>query len=120
MKLYGLRVFVDDLDAAREFYATTLGLPVLWDLEPMGAVGFDLGATLIVERADPADAEQVALIGRFVGVSIEVADLEQTYRSLTAAGVVFEGPPEAQAWGGTLAHFRDPAGNVLTLLGGTG
>jgi hypothetical protein len=31
--------------------------------------------------------------------------------------VVFDGPPERQIWGGTLAHFRDHAGNVLTLLG---
>ncbi|MCC6917989.1 MAG: hypothetical protein IT548_02225 [Alphaproteobacteria bacterium] len=29
----------------------------------------------------------------------------------------FLAPPERQPWGGTLAHFRDPSGNGLTLLG---
>jgi len=24
---------------------------------------------------------------------------------------------QKQEWGGTLAHFEDPAGNVLTLVG---
>ena len=32
-------------------------------------------------------------------------------------GVVFLGPPERQAWGGVLGHFKDTSGNVLTLLG---
>jgi predicted enzyme related to lactoylglutathione lyase len=34
-----------------------------------------------------------------------------------AKGVHFTAPPEKQEWGGTLAHFEDPAGNVLTLVG---
>jgi predicted enzyme related to lactoylglutathione lyase len=28
-------------------------------------------------------------------------------------------PPEKQPWGGIVAHFRDPDGNVITLLGST-
>ena len=31
--------------------------------------------------------------------------------------VEFLAPPEKQPWCGSLAHFRDPDGNVLTLLG---
>lgn len=116
MKIYGLRVFVDDLDAALRFYRDLLGLKVKWDMSDHGAVGFDLGIDLIVEREDPNGADG-DLIGRFVGVSISVDDIEQTHASLSAAGVEFEGPPTKQPWGGVLAHFRDPAGNILTLLG---
>ncbi len=115
MELYGVRVFVDDLAAARAFYGATLGLAVAWEAE--GAVGFAVGpAVLIVEREDP-DGPEGALVGRFVGVSLSVADIEARYRELSARGVAFEGPPALQPWGGTLAHFRDPAGNTLTLLG---
>ena len=115
MELYGVRVFVDDLAAARAFYGDTLGLAELWDAG--NAVGYAVGpATLIVEREDPAGPEG-DLVGRFLGVSFAVPDIAGSHRALAAAGVRFLGPPEPQAWGGTLAHFRDPAGNVLTLVG---
>lgn len=117
MRVFGLRVFVDDLDVATGFYRDVLGLPVKWDMSEHGAVGFDLGVDLIVEREDPS-GEDGDLVGRFVGVSIAVDDIEGTYQALSAGGVEFTGPPAKQPWGGVLAHFRDPAGNVLTLLGG--
>jgi catechol 2,3-dioxygenase-like lactoylglutathione lyase family enzyme len=117
MRLHGQRVFVDDLGAARAFYADVLGLPIAWDYEG-AAVGFDLGAILIVEAAGAdADTDDRALVGRFVGCSIAVDDIEATYAALRAKGVTFESPPERQSWGGVLAHFRDPSGNILTLLG---
>lgn len=116
MKIYGLRVFVDDLDAALGFYRDLLGLTVKWDMSDYGAIGFDLGVDLIIERED-LSGEDGNLVGRFVGVSISVDDIEDTYTSLRAAGVEFTGPPTTQPWGGVLAHFRDPAGNILTLLG---
>jgi len=52
---------------------------------------------------------------KLAGVRVFVTDW--TYRALVARGVEFVGPQEPQAWGGVLAHLRDPDGNVLTLLG---
>ena len=117
MRLYGVRVFVRDLDQARRFYRDTLGLKVRWELNP-AAIGFDLGADLIVE-AVPGDApaDDLALVGRFVGCSIAVDDIDATFADLSAKGVEFTHQPERQPWGGVLAHFKDPSGNVLTLLG---
>jgi len=43
MKLYGVRIFVDDYAAARAFYAERLGLAVVWDMAEMGAFGVDAG-----------------------------------------------------------------------------
>lgn len=45
--------------------------------------------------------------------------IDAEYRRLSSGGVKFQAPPQHQPWGGTLAHFDDPAGNILTLLGGT-
>ncbi|WP_416897314.1 MAG: VOC family protein [Minwuia sp.] len=115
MKLYGVRIFVDNFAAAQAFYGETLGLKANWSMPEIGAAGFDVGtAELIVEAASGKDR---ALVGRFVGVSLQVDDIDAAYRSMTAKGVTFEQPPEKQVWGGTLAHFRDPSGNILTLLG---
>jgi catechol 2,3-dioxygenase-like lactoylglutathione lyase family enzyme len=115
-RLYGVRVFVDDLAAARRFYGEILGLPAAWEYGSM-AVGYDLGAHLIVEAVRSDDAEGRALVGRFIGCSIAVDDIDATFAALSAKGVVFLSPPKRQSWGGVLAHFKDASGNVLTLLG---
>ena len=112
MKIYSVRVWVDDMAAAKRFYGETLGLTAKWDMET--AVGYDLGTDLIVEGDD--GGEEPSLVGRFVGASIQVEDIQATYEALTAKGVAFLGPPEKMVWGGALAHFKDPAGNTLTLL----
>ena len=117
MELYGVRVFVDDFRAARAFYVDTLGLSVAWDMSEHGAIGLEVGGPhLIVEGID-RDEDDGELVGRFVGLSLKVDDIHDTHASLSAKGVRFDGPPEKQFWGGWLAHFEDPAGNTLTLLG---
>lgn len=117
MKLYGIRIFVDDYATARAFYVDTLGLEVSWDMAEHGTFGVNVGGPeLIVEQTDPAGADG-ALVGRFVGVSLQVDDIQTTYEELSGKGVPFAAPPEKQFWGGSLAHFTDPAGNTLTLLG---
>jgi catechol 2,3-dioxygenase-like lactoylglutathione lyase family enzyme len=116
LKASALRVFVDDLAAARHFYGTVLGLPVKWEWEET-AVGFDFGIDLIVELVGrDAEPEDQGLVGRFTGASIEVENIAAAHAQLTARGVTFIGSPERQPWGGVLAHFRDPSRNVLTLV----
>ena len=61
--------------------------------------------------------EAPGLLGRYVGVSLPVPDIEALYKDLVGLGVEFLGPPETQPWGGVLAHLKDPEGNTLTLLG---
>lgn len=112
MNLFAVRVFIDDLAAARSFYADVLGLTELWSDD--GAAGYDVGAaTLIVELATEGHE---SLRGRFTGVSLQVDDIDAAHRDLSARGVPFWGPPQRQPWGGCLVHFRDPAGNTLSLV----
>ena len=118
MNLCTARVFVRDLAQARRFYAETLGLkPVAGSLEH-GYCVFDTGGfELVVESvSNDAPQEDQALVGRFTGLSFTVADVQQTYRSLAAAGVEFTGAPERQFWGGILATLKDPAGNELQVV----
>ena len=117
-RLYAVRIFVRDWRGALEFYSKTLGMPVAYANEAMGwaQLGAE-GGNLALERIDPTNPESHELLARFLGVSLEVADIAATYAELRARGVEFLAPPEKQPWGGTLAHLRDPEGNVLTLLG---
>jgi len=113
MKVAAVRLFVEDVAAARSFYADLLGLPPL-SLEPSVLV-FDAGPLLIVEQAD-AEARVEGLVGRFAGVSLDVTDIEALHAKLKARGCTIVGPPKRQSWGGTLMHVKDPSGNVVSFV----
>jgi lactoylglutathione lyase len=120
-KLFAVRVFVRDWDRALEFYTETLGIPTTFRGDEMGWAQLATGeGQLAIERAAPDDEEAQELVGRFVGVSLQVSDIHATHRALVERGVEFVGAPEVQTWGGTIAHLRDPDGNVITLLGSPG
>jgi len=115
---YAVRIYVTDRQRALDFFSKTLGMPVIFAGTEMGWAEFDTGeARLVIERVSPDDAEGNQLAGRFVSVSLQVDDIRATYETLRSRGVEFLEPPETQPWGGVLAHFRDPDGNVLTLFG---
>ena len=100
------------------FYKDVIGFPLKYVNEDIGWAEFDLGGiSLAIERQDPGDKESKGLVGRFVGVSIQVENIEAIYSELISKDVEFVGKPEKQDWGGILAHFKDPDGNTITLLG---
>ncbi len=117
-KLYAVRIWVSDLARAVAFYRDTLGMPLFFESQEMGWAQVEAGgAYLGLERADAEDTEAQSRVGRFVGASLSVDDIEACHKTLAARGVQFVQTPAKQPWGGWLAHFRDPDGNVLTLLG---
>ena len=119
-KLFTVRIFVTDWERAMGFYSRTLEMTVTHRSDEWGWAQLATGeAQLALERIDPSDEEGRGLVGRFIGVSLEVPDIFATYKILAERGVDFLGPPEKQPWGGVLVHLRDPDGTVLTLLGAT-
>jgi catechol 2,3-dioxygenase-like lactoylglutathione lyase family enzyme len=117
-RLYAVRIFSLNWDQALTFYRDILELPLTFSDSDTGWAQFQLGsAHLGLERCDATDDETQELVGRFVGLSLEVDDIFSEYHHLCSKGVEFLGKPEKQPWGRTLAHFRDPDGNTLTLLG---
>ncbi|MES9850742.1 MAG: VOC family protein [Candidatus Thiodiazotropha sp. L084R] len=118
MKIYAVRIFVDDWLSACEFYEKKLGLTLEFKDESFGWAEFDVGgAKFGIERVDEyASSEDKNLIGRFIGVSLQVDDVESTYEDLVGKGVEFTSIPEKQIWGGVLAHLKDTSGNVITLM----
>ncbi len=109
---------VPDLDAARAFYAETLGLRVTV-LEEGVLMQLDLAGdrpTLIYAKPDHVPA--VYTILNFV-----VDDIEAAVDGLAARGVTFEryegfGQDErgiARGQGPDIAWFTDPSGNILSV-----
>lgn len=117
MKLYAVRIFTTDWNRSFKFYQDVVGLSLKFAEKSMGWAEFDIGGpSLAIESINPANPETKNRVGRFIGISLQVDDIEATYSELTAKGVIFTSPPEKQSWGGTLAHFKDPDSNIITLL----
>lgn len=111
---------VPDTDEAKRFYGEVLGLEVAVMDEQFGvmALKLDGGDVLVYRKPDFAPATYTVL-------NFEVDDVETTVDELTARGVTMErydgfeqdekgimhGPGPHIAW------FKDPAGNVLSVLG---
>lgn len=118
MKLYVVRIFVRDWLGACEFYESTLGLSKGFSDEPLGWAEFDVGGPKLgVQWVAADDVEGQALVGRFLGVTLNVDNIQETYEQLRDKGVEFTAPPKKQPWGGSLTHCKDPEGNILTLVG---
>ncbi|SCA57008.1 Glyoxalase/bleomycin resistance protein/dioxygenase [Candidatus Terasakiella magnetica] len=110
-----IRIFSGDFQETKTFFVEAVGFEI--GFEDEGVCVFDLAGTkLILEEVDLSEPEAAGMVGRFTGVSFATDDIKSTYKELSAKGVHFEGKPETEEWGGAMAHFKDPAGNVFTLV----
>ena len=112
------RIFVQALDEAKVFYAEKLGWDLAEDASNHGYLIFEPGnISVIVECTDRKESdEEGGLLGRFTALSLAVEDMESTVSELEQRGVEITAGPERQSWGGVLAWFKDPEGNILTLV----
>jgi predicted enzyme related to lactoylglutathione lyase len=109
----------DDLDAAKQFYGETLGLDVeVWAEGNLLALHLADGRdTLIYHKPDFTPATYTIL-------NFQVDDIDGAVAELTAHGVTFEryeGFDQdehgiARGNGPDIAWFKDPAGNILSVL----
>ena len=111
---------VNDLDAARSFYADTLGLQVTDVPEMGGLMRLQLGSgtqVLVYAKPDHVPATYTVL-------NFPVPDVEKAVDELAGRGVQFqryENPPTdakgiMRAGGPLIAWFTDPAGNVFSVI----
>jgi catechol 2,3-dioxygenase-like lactoylglutathione lyase family enzyme len=111
---------VNDLDAARSFYADTLGLQVTDVPEMGGLMRLQLGSgtqVLVYAKPDHVPATYTVL-------NFPVPDVEKAVDELAGRGVQFqryENPPTDEkgimrAGGPLIAWFTDPAGNVFSVI----
>jgi catechol 2,3-dioxygenase-like lactoylglutathione lyase family enzyme len=95
------------------FYVDVLGLTPRTRRD--GFVNFEFGD----QRLTVAVHDEVAGPARDprrIMVNLAVDDAVAVHALLVARGVTFLREPEREAWGGTIASFTDPDGNILQLL----
>src|SRR6478735_129900 len=116
---------VKDLDRARQFYGTTLGLDVREDKQ-MGTFEIqspDKSHVLVYPKPDHQPAV-------FTVLNLQVRDIDEAVDALTSAGVTFEryntsdiktdakGVARGDKQGPSIAWFRDPSGNIVSVMEG--
>jgi catechol 2,3-dioxygenase-like lactoylglutathione lyase family enzyme len=112
---------VPDIDTAKRFYGETLGLDVRDASEP-GLIeihGKDGRPVVVYPKPDHKPAV-------FTVLNFPVDDVDQAVDELTAAGVRFErydtdsiktdAKGVARGNGPSIAWFKDPAGNILSVM----
>jgi catechol 2,3-dioxygenase-like lactoylglutathione lyase family enzyme len=108
---------VPDIDAARDFYANMLGLEVS---EENGLLTLKLAGdrpTLVYPKPDHAPATYTIL-------NFQVEDIDAAVDELSGRGITFEryeGFPQDEKGvmrgnGPDIAWFKDPAGNILSVM----
>lgn len=114
---------VDDLDKAKEFYVEKLGLTL--DNEKMGlTLKFPNGGSVFIYKRDGHEP------AKYTMMNFVVDDIDQAVEELKSQGITLEsydnipgGLDEkgiargiAAGKGPDIAWFKDPAGNVISVL----
>lgn len=115
-----ITLFVEDLEAAKQFYLKVFGLPVVF--EDDDSTVFKFGNTLVNllkitaagELIAPGKVATLEAGARFV-FTVEVDDVDAMCAKLTARGVQLLNGPMDRPWGPRTASFIDPGGHVWEI-----
>ena len=118
--IFAITLFVEDLQAAKQFYLRVFGLPV--DYEDDNSAVFKFGDTLInllkttaaQQLVEPAQVASREAGSRFV-FTIHVDDVDAMCAELTARGVELLNGPMNRPWGVRTASFVDPGGHIWEI-----
>lgn len=114
---------VDDLDAAKAFYGDTLGIETTTEMDGM-ILGLQLQGGERPTMIYPKDGHEPAA---YTVLNFPVTDVDAAVDELASRGVVFERydgfehdekgiAGNSGDQGPRIAWFRDPAGNILSVL----
>jgi predicted enzyme related to lactoylglutathione lyase len=110
---------VNDLEKAKAFYGDTLGIKI--SQNDMGILTLHIsGGSKVIIYPKPNHVPAT-----FTILNFPVADVEKAVDGLIAKGITFEQYPEPmktdekgifRGGGPRIAWFKDPAGNILSVL----
>jgi catechol 2,3-dioxygenase-like lactoylglutathione lyase family enzyme len=115
-----ITLFVEDLQATRQFYGDVFGLPVFFENDDSAV--FKFGDTLVnllkigqaKELIEPAAVASREAGARFQ-FTLEVDDVDAMCEELASRGVQLLNGPMDRPWGPRTASFRDPGGHIWEI-----
>jgi predicted enzyme related to lactoylglutathione lyase len=109
----GVIIWTEDLDRLVAFYRDTLELTP-HSIRP-NFIAFRWGE-MRLSLGKHSKVRGVAQDPYRIMINLGVDDIHRVHASLCAKGVPFLKPPQQEYWGGWVATFFDPDGNILQLL----
>jgi catechol 2,3-dioxygenase-like lactoylglutathione lyase family enzyme len=115
-----ITLFVEDLEASKQFYQEALGLPLVFEDDASAVFNFGntlvnllktTGAHELIEPAVVATREA----GSRLLLTITVEDVDAKCTELEARGVQLLNGPMDRPWGVRTAAFSDPAGHIWEI-----
>ena len=115
-----ITLFVEDLEATKQFYREVFGLPVAFEDGDSAVFKFsNMLVNLLKATAAPELIEPAAIAAREAGsrfqFTIDVDDVDAMCKELASRGVELLNGPIDRPWGVRTASFCDPAGHIWEI-----
>jgi predicted enzyme related to lactoylglutathione lyase len=111
-----INIHVRDFERAVAFYRDVLGFRHEFTAEDFQYARFDVGGLRVAVAAGHSDDFVGHESGdHLTGIGLVVDDVDAACREMKAKGARFTMEPSRQPWGGYMAMFADPDGNVFYL-----
>lgn len=119
MESIGFGLITENVPRLREFYIKVLGCPTAGDdihteiqCQGLPFVLYDKGASI----ADMRFSYDAHMGHGHTTLSFRVDDVDAEYARLKEGSIAFMTQPHTYPWGARSVHFRDPDGNIVTLV----
>jgi catechol 2,3-dioxygenase-like lactoylglutathione lyase family enzyme len=119
-RVFAITLFIDDLAAARRFYDSVFGMPIVHQDTTSTAYEFpNLVVNLVVTEAapeliTPAAVGEAGTPARMM-LTLQVDDVDAVCDRLRERGIALLNGPMTRPWGPRTAAFADPSGHVWEL-----
>jgi len=118
--IWAITLFVEDVEAAKQFYREVFGLPLVF--EDDNSVVFDFGNTIVnlLKTSEAHELIEPAVVapreaGSRLQLTIKVDDVDAICAELATRGVELLNGPMDRPWGPRTASFSDPSGHIWEI-----
>ena len=119
-QVFAVTLFTDDLSAAKRFYVSAFGMPIVHEDPTSLAFAFPnivvnlVTAAVAPELIEPAPVGEPGAPARMM-LTLQVDDVDAACERLRAQGVELLNGPMDRPWGPRTATFADPSGHPWEL-----
>jgi catechol 2,3-dioxygenase-like lactoylglutathione lyase family enzyme len=118
--IQAITLFVDDLAAAKDFYGSVFGVPIVF--EDAESAAFNFGNTIVnlLIAGSASELIEPAPVGGPGGgaralMTVGVDDVDAVCAEVTRRGVKLLNGPIDRPWGPRTAAFADPSGHMWEI-----
>ncbi len=112
-----INLHVHDVGREVAFFRDVVGLELKFTDDSFHFASFDGGTVGFAIAGSGEAPPSEPLPDRLSGIGFVVDDVDAATREMKARGARFTMEPSRQAWGGYMAMFADPEGNIFYLDG---